>query len=124
MPLLWLPTAAALMWRGVAVGGLPLAMLPLAAVVGVLVWQVLEYSIHRCGWLAAHGAAECDDLCTHACMPDWCWQGGASMRRDCLVTLSLRPALYCPVFCCTARFLFHFDPKTPKGIELHFMVHG
>ncbi|KAI3426116.1 hypothetical protein D9Q98_008495 [Chlorella vulgaris] len=68
VPLLWLPTAAALMWRGVAVGGLPLAMLPLAAVVGVLVWQVLEYSIHR--------------------------------------------------------FLFHFDPKTPKGIELHFMVHG
>lgn len=47
VPLLWLPVAAALMWRGVAAGGLPLALLPVAFVVGVLVWQLLEYSIHR-----------------------------------------------------------------------------
>jgi hypothetical protein len=47
VPLLWLPVAAALMWRGVATGGLPPAMLPVAFVVGVLVWQLLEYSIHR-----------------------------------------------------------------------------
>jgi dihydroceramide fatty acyl 2-hydroxylase len=68
VPLLWLPVAAALMWRGVALGGLSPLALPLTLVAGVLVWQLIEYSIHK--------------------------------------------------------NLFHFDPKTPKGIEWHFMLHG
>ncbi|EFN56100.1 hypothetical protein CHLNCDRAFT_144683 [Chlorella variabilis] len=68
VPLLWLPVAAAFMWRGVATGGLSLGLLPASFVAGVLIWQLMEYSIHR--------------------------------------------------------FLFHFDPKTPRGIEWHFMLHG
>ena len=47
MPLLWLPVAAALMWRGVAVGGLSPALLPVTLVAGVLIWQLMEYSIHK-----------------------------------------------------------------------------
>ncbi len=47
MPLLWLPIAAALMWRGVAVGGLSPLALPLTLLAGVLVWQLIEYSIHK-----------------------------------------------------------------------------
>ena len=42
VPLLWLPVAAALMWRGVAVGGLSPTLLPLTLVVGVLIWQLME----------------------------------------------------------------------------------
>lgn len=68
VPLLWLPVAAALMWRGVVSGGLSPMLLPATFVLGVLIWQLLEYSIHR--------------------------------------------------------FLFHFEPKTAKGVEWHFMVHG
>lgn len=47
VPLLWLPIAAALMWRGVALGGLSPLALPLTLVAGVLVWQLIEYSIHK-----------------------------------------------------------------------------
>ncbi|PSC67533.1 Fatty Acid 2-hydroxylase [Micractinium conductrix] len=69
VPLLWLPIAAYYMWgRGVVAGGLPPILLPVNLVIGVLIWQLIEYSIHR--------------------------------------------------------GLFHFDPKTPKGIEWHFMLHG
>lgn len=46
VPLLWLPVAAAFMWRGV-LGGLPPLMLPITLAIGVLVWQLIEYSIHR-----------------------------------------------------------------------------
>lgn len=46
MPLLWLPVAAAFMWRGVAAGLSP-ALLPLTTAIGVLIWQLLEYSIHK-----------------------------------------------------------------------------
>lgn len=51
VPLLWLPVAAAFMWRGVATGGLSLGLLPASFVAGVLIWQLMEYSIHR--WAAA-----------------------------------------------------------------------
>eukprot|EP00887_Chlorella_sp_A99_P006781 scaffold2.g6781.t1 len=68
VPLLWLPVAAAFMWRAVARGGLPLLHVPGFLIGGVLAWQLLEYSIHR--------------------------------------------------------FLFHFHPKGPQGIKLHFMLHG
>lgn len=47
MPLLWLPIAAAFMWRAVAVGGLSPLALPLTLLAGVLVWQLIEYSIHK-----------------------------------------------------------------------------
>lgn len=47
VPLLWLPVATALCWRGVVAGGLPLAALPVAFVAGVLIWQLMEYSIHK-----------------------------------------------------------------------------
>ncbi|KAL4424625.1 hypothetical protein ABPG77_002243 [Micractinium sp. CCAP 211/92] len=67
VPLLWLPIAAAFMARGV-LGGLSPLLLPLTLAIGVLVWQLLEYSIHR--------------------------------------------------------WLFHFEPKSPRGIEWHFMLHG
>ena len=49
VPLLWLPVAAAFLWRGATAGGVPLLQLPALVAVGVLVWQLIEYSIHRCG---------------------------------------------------------------------------
>ncbi|KIZ03590.1 Inositolphosphorylceramide-B C-26 hydroxylase [Monoraphidium neglectum] len=49
VPLLWVPIAAALLWRGWARGGVPLVHLPALVAIGVLVWQLIEYSIHR--WL-------------------------------------------------------------------------
>ena len=53
VPLLWLPIAAYYMWgRGVVAGGLPPILLPVNLVIGVLIWQLIEYSIHRwVGWL-------------------------------------------------------------------------
>lgn len=51
VPLLWVPIAAALLWRGWARGGVPLVHLPALVAIGVLVWQLIEYSIHRCVWL-------------------------------------------------------------------------
>ncbi|KAI8475951.1 MAG: hypothetical protein J3K34DRAFT_402474 [Monoraphidium minutum] len=47
VPLLWIPFATALLWRGVAHGGVPLLQLPALVAVGVLVWQLIEYSLHR-----------------------------------------------------------------------------
>lgn len=47
VPLLWLPVAAAYMWRGVQGGGLSPAMLPVTTLLGVLIWQLMEYSIHK-----------------------------------------------------------------------------
>ncbi|GBF95338.1 fatty acid 2-hydroxylase [Raphidocelis subcapitata] len=47
IPLLWLPVAGALMWRAVSQLGLPAGQLPWLAAVGVLGWQLVEYSLHR-----------------------------------------------------------------------------
>lgn len=47
IPLLWLPVAAAFMWRGVVAGGLNPLLLPVTLVLGVLVWQLIEYGIHK-----------------------------------------------------------------------------
>lgn len=49
VPLIWLPVASALLWRGSVLGGVPVAQLPGLVAIGVLVWQLIEYSIHR--WL-------------------------------------------------------------------------
>lgn len=51
MPLLWLPVAGALLWRGWVKGGVPFVQLPGLLAIGILAWQLIEYSIHR--WAAA-----------------------------------------------------------------------
>lgn len=53
VPLLWLPVAAAFLWRAATAGGVPPLQLPGAIAAGVLVWQLIEYSIHR--WLFHFG---------------------------------------------------------------------
>ena len=68
MPLLWLPTATAMLWLSHSVYGTGLPLLSVLFVVGILVWQLFEYSVHR--------------------------------------------------------WLFHFDPKDPEGIKMHFLMHG
>ena len=47
--MLWLPLAAAFLWRAVRAGGLPPAAAAALVVVGIVAWQLIEYSIHR--WL-------------------------------------------------------------------------
>lgn len=47
MPLLWLPLAAMLAWRSAST--LPLDSVACAVASGMLVWQLIEYSLHR--WL-------------------------------------------------------------------------
>lgn len=49
VPLLWLPLAALLAWRALAPGALPLATVAALAAAGVVLWQLIEYSLHR--WL-------------------------------------------------------------------------
>lgn len=47
VPLLWLPFSAFLLWRGWSVGGVPAGHLPWCVAFGILVWQLIEYSLHR-----------------------------------------------------------------------------
>ena len=48
MPLLWTPVVALLAWRALASGVLPM-LLVLQAAAGIVLWQLIEYSMHR--WL-------------------------------------------------------------------------
>lgn len=47
IPLLWLPIAAACVWRGWGAGGVSAVQLPALVAVGVVIWQLIEYSLHR-----------------------------------------------------------------------------
>ena len=49
VPLLWVPMAALLAWRAVASSALALVPAAVLAATGVVLWQLLEYSLHR--WL-------------------------------------------------------------------------
>ena len=68
MPLLWLPIASAMLYYAHTKCGGSLLLLAALFPIGILVWQLFEYCVHR--------------------------------------------------------FAFHFDPKTPEGIKLHFLMHG
>lgn len=157
MPLLWLPIAAAFMWRGV-LAGLPPLLLPLTLAIGVLVWQLLEYSIHRwvvqirrpnsavppvkpcclrlsmlvvsghvrarlaarqlLGVRSVFPRASVVGLCTHGAA----WAIAAQVVSPAGRSCQLPPHTPSPTR--PSRWLFHFEPKSPKGIEWHFMLHG
>lgn len=50
VPLIWLPISAAMLWISAAWYGTSLPQLALLFPIGVLVWQLFEYSVHRWGF--------------------------------------------------------------------------
>jgi hypothetical protein len=64
--LLWLPIAAAMMWVSASVYDVSLPLLAALFPLGILVWQLFEYSVHR--WLFHFDPVTPEGIKTHFLM--------------------------------------------------------